>query len=496
MRETGTLAANAQIKKKRKPKIMLIKSKLIKKLLTAVACSFLLLLNSVDCFGQTITWQKTYGSLSINEGFSIVQTPDGGYLAVGRDRTGQIEKTWVLRLDQYGDTLWAKFLMFDIPIKIIETNDNNYVIMGAFTSIIKIDINGNLLWQSGPYDDDKIFNSIKQTFDDGYLVCGLIEDGPIRYPYLFKISNSGDSLWEKIYTTNIFDGRFGDFVLDNFGNCVLTGSMSDSAFISSKLFLMKTDNTGNVIWLNRVDTLIYQIVRSVTKTPDHSYIVAGSINRPFAAKFDSTGNLIWYKRYYSTESSYGGFHSVTIASDNNYIFTGTLDTTTNFDDRVLLLKTDVNGNVLWRSLYGENYSNEVKETSDSGFVIIGLMGGIQNGLIYIIKTDKNGYADPPIGIEPVGEIIPSEFRLYQNYPNPFNPETFLKFGLPVNGNIKISLFDVLGRQITVLLNDYKQMGIFTMKLNTSNFKLASGVYFVILENSNGIKLSQKIILLK
>jgi hypothetical protein len=92
--------------------------------------------------------------------------------------------------------------------------------------------------------------------------------------------------------------------------------------------------------------------------------------------------------------------------------------------------------------------------------------------------------------------VPENFRLYPAYPNPFNPETIIKFGLPVNGNIKISLFDILGRQITILLNEYKQKGIYTMRLNTAMFNLASGIYFVVLENSDGTKLTQKIMLIK
>lgn len=71
---------------------------------------------------------------------------------------------------------------------------------------------------------------------------------------------------------------------------------------------------------------------------------------------------------------------------------------------------------------------------------------------------------------------PEDFRLYNNYPNPFNPETSIKYALPENAVVKISLYDLLGCKIRDLVDDFLQAGNHEVILNASD--LASGIYFV------------------
>lgn len=71
--------------------------------------------------------------------------------------------------------------------------------------------------------------------------------------------------------------------------------------------------------------------------------------------------------------------------------------------------------------------------------------------------------------------IPANYFIEQNYPNPFNPETNIKFGLPKSGNVKLAVYDITGKEVAVLLNDFKQAGSYIFSFNGSN--LSSGVYF-------------------
>jgi hypothetical protein len=77
--------------------------------------------------------------------------------------------------------------------------------------------------------------------------------------------------------------------------------------------------------------------------------------------------------------------------------------------------------------------------------------------------------------EQVAKEIPTETGLYQNYPNPFNPSTVIKYQLPMNGFVKLSVFDVLGREAGRLVNETKPAGFYTTQFNAS--QLPSGVYF-------------------
>jgi len=80
-----------------------------------------------------------------------------------------------------------------------------------------------------------------------------------------------------------------------------------------------------------------------------------------------------------------------------------------------------------------------------------------------------------VNTEPVSGQIPEKYNLYQNYPNPFNPSTNIKFDIPKDENVNITLFDVLGRKVLVLANEFKKAGEYNVVFDGSN--LSSGTYF-------------------
>lgn len=84
-----------------------------------------------------------------------------------------------------------------------------------------------------------------------------------------------------------------------------------------------------------------------------------------------------------------------------------------------------------------------------------------------------------IGINPVGSTVPEQYSLSQNYPNPFNPTTNIIFELPKQGFVKLTLFDALGREVKVLVNQEMSSGKFNVDWNASDFP--SGIYFYRLE---------------
>lgn len=90
----------------------------------------------------------------------------------------------------------------------------------------------------------------------------------------------------------------------------------------------------------------------------------------------------------------------------------------------------------------------------------------------LLKTSSGGV---PIGIQPVSTEIPNQFYLSQNYPNPFNPTTKIKFALPKNSSAKLIIYDLLGREIEILVNEKLNAG--THEADWLADKFTSGVYF-------------------
>ncbi|MFA5804572.1 MAG: alpha-amylase family glycosyl hydrolase [Melioribacteraceae bacterium] len=91
--------------------------------------------------------------------------------------------------------------------------------------------------------------------------------------------------------------------------------------------------------------------------------------------------------------------------------------------------------------------------------------------------------------------IPTEFKLEQNYPNPFNPTTVISYQLSVAGHVTLKVYDILGREVATLVDEFKQAGKYNSQFSILNSQLSSGVYFYRLTAGDfvGIK---KMILLK
>ena len=86
------------------------------------------------------------------------------------------------------------------------------------------------------------------------------------------------------------------------------------------------------------------------------------------------------------------------------------------------------------------------------------------------------------GIEQETNVLPENYVLEQNYPNPFNPSTVIKFQLPESGFVTLKIYDMLGREIKTLVNEYKTSGSYSVRFNATG--LASGVYLYELQVNN------------
>ena len=138
------------------------------------------------------------------------------------------------------------------------------------------------------------------------------------------------------------------------------------------------------------------------------------------------------------------------------------------------------------NLTGNNLIGAWKRTETSSAITNAFIAEAYNQLLYMnIHTSANPSGEirgqlrtgalNPIGIQMISSEVPLRFSLSQNYPNPFNPVTKIKFAVPLSSQIQLKLYDILGREVDVLVNNELKPGVYEVSYNAS--KLASGVYF-------------------
>ncbi len=114
------------------------------------------------------------------------------------------------------------------------------------------------------------------------------------------------------------------------------------------------------------------------------------------------------------------------------------------------------------------------------------------------RDSMSGYSDPCGAIEEDLHISGNDIRLknelYQNYPNPFNPTTRVKYSLKDEGYVNISLYDITGRLVANLVNEFKVSGNYYLDFNATKFNLSSGIYFYKIQATNFTEIKQMILI--
>ena len=175
-------------------------------------------------------------------------------------------------------------------------------------------------------------------------------------------------------------------------------------------------------------------------------------------------------------SLYGTTYNVEVASDKRYLMSmGGNNFTVNPGDT----QTIIMAQLIARGTNNLNSVTRLKQLSDTAFQLY------QGGFV--------------IGVKSLSSLVPDKFLLYQNYPNPFNPTTKIRFEIPLGKGgqrglySSLKVYDILGKEITTLINEKLNPGVYEVEFDGSNF--ASGVYFYQLRYGDFVQM-RKMILLK
>ncbi len=387
--------------------------------------------DNLNCNTPVIEWQKSLGGSSFDQGYSIQQTTDGGFIVGGGstsidgDVTGNHGQAdfWIIKLDDVGIIQWQKSLggsNIEQAFSIQQTTDSGYIVAGYSKSndgdvtgnhgdddfwIVKLDDVGNLQWQKslGGSGSD-IGRSIQQTTDGGYIVTGSSDstDGDVAGNHgdedywVVKLDGLGNIQWQKSLGGTALDGTSSIQQTTDGGFIVSGSSVSNNGDVTGNhgladFWIVKLDNLGNIQWQKSLGGSFYEFAESVQQTADGGFIVSGSSESIdgdvtgnhgwddcWIVKLDSLGNIQWQKSLggnapeWATaikQTTDGGF----IVSATSYSNNG--DVTGNHGDAdCWIVKLDDLGNIQWqKSLGGSDLeeAHSIQQTSDGGFIVVG-----------------------------------------------------------------------------------------------------------------------------
>ncbi|OGV12135.1 MAG: hypothetical protein A2440_17655 [Stygiobacter sp. RIFOXYC2_FULL_38_25] len=134
----------------------------------------------------------------------------------------------------------------------------------------------------------------------------------------------------------------------------------------------------------------------------------------------------------------------------------------------------------------------VPKTSQAGKQFL-LVVTITDGKFFETKISSLTTNPVIVSVEKISDAIPIDYKLYQNYPNPFNPTTKIQFDLPKEGMVRLTVYNSLGQEVEILVNQVLSAGKYSKNFDAS--QLSNGIYFFRLEAKDFV-LSKKMILVK
>ena len=370
--------------------------------------------------GQSVvTFEKTFGGTGRDQGMSVVQTTDGGYVVTGYTESfgaGYLD-VYLIKTDAAGDTLWTRTYggaSRDFGNSVVQADDGGYFVAGYTESfgaggadvyLIKTAATGDTLWTRtyGGAGEDHGYSVVK-TDDGGYAVAGYTASSGAGGAdiYLIKTDASGDALWTRTYGGASSDWGYSIIQTDDGGYVVAGGVMSPFGVggLYGAVYLIKTDASGDTLWTRTFGGTGSEFGTSVVQTNDGGYVVAGWTESfgagdvdVYLIKTDASGDTLWTRTFGGTDREW--VYSVVQTNDGGYVLAGSTASFGAGGYDLYLIKTDASGDTLWTRTYGgtgTEWGYSVVQTNDGGYIVAGSTGssGAGDSDVYLLKLDAEG----------------------------------------------------------------------------------------------------------
>ena len=379
-----------------------------------------------------IQFQKTFGGVKRDGATSLIQTFDDGFILAGYTRSYGAGNSdiWIVKTDANGEMLWNRTYGGPENEKtrtVLQTNDGGFLLAGSTYSygnggedvwLIKTDTNGEVLWNRtyGGSNLD-VVRSMIQTVDGGFVLTGFtiswldnagIGNGGADI-WIIKIDTHGNIQWNQTYL-GAKDERIYSVIQTIEGGFALAGRTTVSSDFNSEIWLVKTDAFGRIEWNQTYQGLEDERVYSIIQTSDKGFILAGINQTQFSfgsdiiiLKTNVNGSVMWSKTYGGSTSECT--YNLLETPEGGFVFAGYIKSYGTSRSDVLFTKIDRDGEVEWVQIIGEEepeIAYSLLQTSDGGFAIAGISEACDmgEGDMWLLKTQLS------TGIEKLLSLVP------------------------------------------------------------------------------------------
>ncbi len=438
--------------------------------------------------GQTM-WIRTYTSVSNYDYITAIALDNIGNVYV----SGLLDYTFgTIKYNSAGTLQWVQTfaLAGTLPPSAIAVENSGNIYVTGHNYTVKYNSSGALLWYRlfGPPSNlwtpigAKI--AIEPRSDNVYVT------GENNGHFLtVKYNSFGAVLWSQAYAGPANGDDFAlSIALDKAANVYVTG-YSAGIGTNEDYATIKYNASGTQQWVRRFDDAgdnsnqhpIGLALDSLGNVYVSGYSESYS-DDIVTIKYTPAGTEQWINRYSAVNNLSIEPRDITSDSHGKIYICGYKESANGKND-VLTIKYDQNGTV-WSALYGPLNTDEgaYAITTDShdniyltGYTTqVSRSGGAENSIT--IKYSQSGAMEKGNNfLNDVREESPAKISLNQNFPNPFNPVTQISFSISTSGDVKLTVYDELGREISTLVNENLNAGSHSISFDGSN--LASGIYF-------------------
>lgn len=358
-------------------------------------------------------WELSFGGVKEDQGQSVIQTIDGGYVVAGYSESFGSDNdldVFVVRTDVDGTELWMKEFdegVMEHAYAIIQTEDKGFLIVGDINMpgedfdiyLLKISPRGKSIWSRTYGSPDKFDQGLDiiKAQDGGYVIIGKTEDTNSGEDDIIvvKVDEEGNELWTKTYGGDLDEK--GNAIINFANGYAFVGNASNPQGSNTDIVLSHITTNGAEVWSTTISTDQAEEGNDLVETNDGNLAIVGYQgfnNDLLIAKYNAEGDSLWAKKFDLFGAGDQG-NAIIELTNGDLVITGQTEVTPSNVD-ILIAKVNASGEDLWFTHLGDDekadFGQDISNTMDGGYIVAGYNSLLLNFFndLTLIKTDVEG----------------------------------------------------------------------------------------------------------